>query len=403
MPEKTSRSFHVACFEEIRDGQIADVYFLRTRQILERKKIHKRVLAEFTVKYLPHPYKWAIFAGLEEALSLLEGLPVTVWAVPEGTLFRRNDPLLYIEGDYLDFGVYETALLGFFCQASGIATKAARDRIAAGDRILLSFGARRMHPAIAPMIERNAYIGGCDGVAVVKSAELLGIPPSGTIPHALILIIGDTVEAVRAFDEVIAPEVKRIALIDTFHDEKFEAIRVAEAMGEKLFGIRLDTPGSRRGNFAEILREVRWELNLRGYEKVKIFLSGGLDENSIRELRPLADGFGVGTSLSNARVLDFAMDIVEIEGEPVAKRGKASGRKDLFRCDRCLQSVVLPHGQQPLDPCECGGKWQPMLEKVLENGKLVQAAAAPQDIRNRVLEQLKRLQAADPEPLSPPS
>lgn len=105
-------------------------------------------------------------------------------------------------------------------------------------------------------IERNAYIGGCDGVATIKSAELLKIEPSGTIPHTLILIMGDTVNAIVAFDEIIDKTIKRITLIDTFQDEKFEALRVAEKMGAKLFGIRLDTPGSRRGDFLAILEEI---------------------------------------------------------------------------------------------------------------------------------------------------
>src|SRR3989475_8950345 len=82
-----------------------------------------------------------------------------------------------------------------------------------------------MHPALAPMIERNAFVGGCDGVAVTKSAELIDADPTGTIPHSLVLMIGDTVEALKAFHDVIDPKVRRVALIDTLQDEKFEAIR----------------------------------------------------------------------------------------------------------------------------------------------------------------------------------
>src|SRR5690606_27067049 len=125
----------------------------------------------------------------------------------------------------------ETAMLGLLCQASGVATKAARIRRLAGDKTVVSFGARRVHPAVAPVIERAAYIGGCDGVSVVMAAELLGEDPTGTTPHALILLMGDTVDAMLAYDRVLPPDVPRIALIDTFQDEKFEAIRVAEALG----------------------------------------------------------------------------------------------------------------------------------------------------------------------------
>ena len=88
--------------------------------------------------------------------------------------------------------------------------------------------------------------------------------------------MGSTVEAIKAYDEVLAPKFKRVALIDTFLDEKFEALNVAGAMGKKLFGIRLDTPSSRRGDFYRIIEEVRWELDLRGHKNIKLFVSGGL-------------------------------------------------------------------------------------------------------------------------------
>ncbi len=95
------------------------------------------------------------------------------------------------------------------------------------------------------------------------------------MPHSLILIMGDTVEATKAFNRVIDPKIKRISLIDTFGDEKFEAIRVAEGLGEDLFGVRLDTPSSRRGDFKKILEEVRWELDIRGFEKVRLSCKRG--------------------------------------------------------------------------------------------------------------------------------
>lgn len=385
------RRLHTASFEEIQAGEVSDVYFLRSKEILSARKMGQRVVAEFVVKGFPPELGWGIFAGLEELLSLAEGLPVSIQAVPEGTIFYPHDPVLVIEGRYLDFAIYETAMLGFLCQASGIATRAARYRLAAGKKTLLSFGARRMHPVIAPMIERNAYVGGCDGVAVLKSAELLHIAPSGTIPHALILLFGDTVRAVQAFDDVIDEEIKRIALVDTFQDEKFETLRVAESLGKRLYGVRFDTPGSRRGDLLEIIRETRWELNLRGLGHVKIFVSGGLDETSITRLQKDVDGFGVGTSLSNAPVLDYSMDIVQIENQPIAKRGKMSGKKDLFRCARCLRTVVLPTGRVPDSDCSCGGKYEPILQPVLQEGHLVTSLPSPSEIRTYVLDQLGKL------------
>jgi nicotinate phosphoribosyltransferase len=390
--DKKGWQFHVATEEEIKSGQVVDVYFSRTREILEAEGKDKHVVAEFVVKRFPEGRTWGVFAGLEEVVYLLRDLDVQAWAMPEGTIFRENEPVLVIEGMYLDFGLYETAILGLLCQASGVATKAARCKKAAGEKTVLSFGARRIHPALAPMIERNAYIGGCDGVAVIKSAELLGIPPAGTIPHALILILGDTVEAVKAFDRVIDPKVARVALIDTFTDEKFESVRVAEAMRGNLFGIRLDTPGSRRGDFLSILKEVRWELDLRGFKDVKIFVSGGIDENKIPQLNEVVDAYGIGTSISSAPVLDFAMDIVEIEGRPIAKRGKASGRKDVYQCPACHASVVVPFGQEPEPECDCGVPYKPLLQPILDHKKLLIDLPDHQDIRAYVLHQLDYFQ-----------
>src|SRR6266851_1063488 len=326
----------------------------RTVEILRAKGLNTHVKAEIRLKSFPQPdWTFGVLAGIEEAAGLLEGLPVNVWAMDEGTLFGPEDTVLLIEGIYPEWAKYETALLGFLCQASGIATKAARCKRAAGPRQVISFGARRMHPALAPMIERNAFVGGCDGVAVTKSAELIDADPTGTIPHALVLLFGDTVAALRAFHDVIDPKVRRVALIDTLQDEKFEAIRVAEALGRDLYAVRLDTPSSRRGDFFRILEEVRWELDLRGFEHVKILASGGIDEYEILNLNPLVDSYGVGTSIANAPVLNFGLDIMEIEGTPMAKRGKWSGAKDVLRCQHCRATVVVPKGRSP-GTCTCG-------------------------------------------------
>jgi len=259
MKSQPKRAFHTASEPEIKAGEVSDVYFDRTVEILHAKGLNKHVKAEIRLKSFPQPdWTFGVLAGIEEAAALLEGLPVNVWAMDEGTLFGPEDTVLLIEGIYPEWAKYETALLGFLCQASGIATKAARCKRAAGPRQVISFGARRMHPALAPMIERNAFVGGCDGVAVTKSAELIDADPTGTIPHALVLLFGDTVEALKAFHEVVDPKVRRVALIDTLQDEKFEAIRVAEALGRDLYAVRLDTPSSRRGDFYLILEEVRW-------------------------------------------------------------------------------------------------------------------------------------------------
>src|SRR5205814_4829434 len=370
------RPFHTASDAEIKSGEVSDVYFERTVEILRHRHDRKRVKAEIYLKSLPDDWQWGILAGIEEVATLLEGVPVDVQAMDEGTVFNPYQPVIVIDGVYVDWAQYETALLGLLCQASGIATKAARCKKAAGDRQVISFGARRMHPALAPMIERNAFVGGCDGVAVTKAAELIEADPTGTIPHALVLMFGDTVEALKAFNDVIDPKVRRVALIDTLQDEKFEAIRVAEALGKDLYAVRLDTPSSRRGDFYQILSEVRWELDIRGFEHVKILASGGVDEYEILKLNPPVDGYGVGTSIANAPVLSFALDIMEIEGQPMAKRGKRSGSKQVWRVPGSVRNIVLPAGKPaPVDAA--GRPGEALLKPLVVGGKIVRDRPPP--------------------------
>ncbi len=387
--------FFITDEKTILEGRTTDIYFLRTREILQKKGVHKHVRAEFTVSRLPGGYEWAVFAGLEEVLKLLEGKPIDLYALPEGTIFTSRDvhgitvPVMFIEGDYVDFAIYETPVLGFICQSSGIATKSARVRVAAGDSLVLSFGIRRMHPAIAPLIDRNAYIGGCDGVSSIVGAETIGQPPKGTMPHALMIMMGEE-EAWKAYDEIMPPEVPRIVLIDTFGDEKWEAIKAAQIVKD-IIGVRLDTPGSRKGNFPDIIREVRWELDVRGFRNVQIFISGGLDEHSIPPLKEAgAVAFGVGTSISNAPTIDYAMDIVAVEGKPLAKKGKFGGIKRVKRCSNCGRYHVLKPGEDT-DRCTvCGGELVDVHEKYIEKGKIIRDLPSVDEIRNYVLDQIKR-------------
>ena len=373
--------FHVADDAAIAAGKTTDVYFARTLDLLAREGVDPHVAVEMRARKLPDGWPWAMLAGLEEAQQLLPS-ELAVRALGEGALFQAGEPVLAIEGRYREFAALETPLLGLLCQASGIATAAARCRVAAGDRALLSFGARRMHPAIAPMIERSAWLGGCDGVSTIAAAELLGVEPTGTMPHALVLCLGDTVRAARAFDAAFGGETPTIVLIDTFQDEKFEALAVAEALGERLDGVRFDTPGSRRGDMLEILRETRWELDLRGHRGVRFYVSGGLDPESILALNPVCDGYGVGTHISGARTIDFALDIVEIDGHPIAKRGRASGRKALLLCGSCGGRSIVPAPRDAAEfPCpSCGAAvpdaLQPLPRPYPTAGELRAAARA---------------------------
>jgi nicotinate phosphoribosyltransferase len=380
--------FHVAETKDIIEGRITDVYFERAVKILKKSGINPVVKAEIIAKGLPRNAPWGLFAGLEEAISLMKQLPVKVRAIKEGTVFYPFEPVIEIEGRYQDFCVYETAILGLICQASGVATKAARFKKLAGERLVISFGARRMHPIIAPMIERNAYIGGCDGVSVVKSGELIGEDPMGTVPHALIICFGSTVEAMKAYNDVLEPKFKRIALIDTFLDEKFECLNVAKALGKKLFAVRFDTPSSRRGDFYRLLEEARWELDLRGYSHVKFYVSGGIKEADIPILNPLVDGYGIGTSISNAPVIDYSMDIIEVDGNPSAKRGKWSGSKRVLRCSKCGASKIVANGKEK-HKCACGKKLEDILMPVLDKGKQLIKTESPEKIRKTVLETIR--------------
>jgi nicotinate phosphoribosyltransferase len=226
---------------------------------------------------------------------------------------------------------------------------------------------------------------------VVKSGEVIGEDPMGTMPHSLILCMGSTLEAVRAYDEVLDPKLKRVALIDTFQDEKFEVLNVAHELGEKLYAVRFDTPGSRRGNFFRILEEARWELDLRGLGQVKFFVSGGITEEDIPVLNPVVHGYGIGTSISNAPVVDFAMDIVEVDGKPLAKRGKWSGSKRVLSCASCGQRTIVPNIAQKNNTCSCGGVLNDLLVPVLDQGNQLIVQDPPSRIRETVLRQLRSL------------
>jgi len=386
------RRFQIATENEIKSGEITDVYFLRDVEILKTKGVRKHVSGEVRAAGLPQAWPWAVFAGVEEIARLFEGVKVDIDVMDEGTLFKAEDVVMNVSGTYTDFAIYETSMLGLICQASGIATRAAKCKLAAGERSVISFGARRMHPAISPMIERNAFVGGCDGVAVSKSAELIGEQPVGTMPHALIIVFEDEEAAYKAFDEVIDPSVRRVALIDTFNDEKFGALKAAYALGEKLYAVRLDTPSSRRGNFLKILREVRWELDIRGFGHVKLFASGGLDDSKIAELNEYVDAYGVGTYISSAPVVDFSFDLIEVSGKPFAKRGKMSGAKQLWKCEDCFTTTLTLKDNRPDKPCICGGDWVAQLKPLIRNGEIVRDLPSAKEIRKHVLHQIGQLE-----------
>jgi len=343
--EAPALRFNTASEKEIRNADVADVYFHRTMEVLRARGLEDTpVHAEVAYKTSDEE-DWFVVAGLDEVAALLEGTRTEARAVPEGTICRPNEPVLTLSGPYSAFAEHETAILGFLCQASGVATAAARCKLAAGERTLISFGARRMHPAVTPMIERAAYLGGCDGVAVELAADRLGIPATGTIPHALVLILGSTAEAARAFDEVMPEDIPRTVLIDTFDDEKFGALIAARTIPDTIYAVRIDTPGNRRGDFRDLIRECRWELDRNGFENVKIFASGGIDVEYILHLNSVVDAYGVGGEIASAPMIDYSLDIVEVNGEDRSKRGKRGGKKHLLTLEDGTRRV-MPAGAQ---------------------------------------------------------
>jgi nicotinate phosphoribosyltransferase len=184
---------------------------------------------------------------------------------------------------------------------------------------------------VTDVLDYASIVGGCVGASTPAGARLAGLNPTGTMPHSLVLIFGDTVEAAIAFDRDLGPDVPRIVLIDTFKDEAEEALRVAHALGDRLYGIRLDTPAERGRVTAELVTEIRARLDLEGFTHVRIVVSGGLSPDRIRyfgEAGAPVDSFAVGSYISGAAPIDFTGDIKEIDGRPIAKRGRIPGRTE---------------------------------------------------------------------------
>ncbi|MFX0171493.1 MAG: nicotinate phosphoribosyltransferase [Candidatus Hodarchaeota archaeon] len=396
----------LASKDDIREGKTTDIYFLRTQTILQNESLDREVYAELTASTIEDS-DWGVVAGVEDVIELLIDKPIDVYALQEGTFFPQHDingvkiPVMVIVGNYLDFGKYETPILGFLSSKSGMTTKSVRIRQAAGNKMVLSFGARRAHPAITPVVSYCAYIGGCDGISCVLGAEKLNLTPTGTIPHALIILFQDQIKAWKAFDKHIDSTVPRIALVDTYFDEKREAIMAAETISN-LTGVRLDTPSSRKGDFRRIVQEVRWELDIRGYKSVQIFISGGLGEKEVRELNDVVDGFGIGSAISAAAPIDFALDIVALKGNidtwlPVAKRGKFSGRKQVVKCRSCFKVQVIPWESNVPSCPECKKPMKLELNKVIEGGKRAIEKPTIESSRKYIRNQLEILEKLEGE------
>jgi nicotinate phosphoribosyltransferase len=395
----TDRLFWMADEDEIKNARTTDVYFLNTKEVLTKNHIDTEVVMEVFARDLPYPGIWGVLSGVYEVVKLLEGVPVDVWSFDEGSIFLADgkttfyEPVMTITGRYRDFVEYENPLLGLISSSTSVSTRAARFRAAAGDKTLISFGTRRAHPALAPLIERGCYLAGFDSVSNVLGAKLLGLEPSGTMPHALVQVVGDQAKAWLLFDRTIAKNVPRIALIDTFWDEKSEAIKAFETLGRNLWGVRIDTPTSRRGDLRKIIEEVRWELNIRGGKDVKIIVSGRLTEENLIQLRDLVDGFGVGTAVAYPPVIDFSAKIVEVQEKGKrtfrAKRGGLGGRKEVFRSKGYMDTVALEGSNPPKGSTT-------MLRQIMSRGEITTEFKSLAAIRAKTLKEIKAVTESEP-------
>ena len=312
--------------EAVLSGETADVYFARTIEILQREQLNPVATMEV------FPSRAGILCGMEEVKALLaQVLPEgnrEVWALAEGESMERKEVVLRITAPYQSYGLHETAICGLLAQSSGWATAAKECADVAGGIPVISFGARHVHPSVAGVMEYASVVGGCAGCSSIVGAKLAGVEPTGTMPHALIIVIGDTVKATLAFDKRMPAGVPRVSLVDTFKDEAEESLRVAQALGGRLESVRLDTPAERGRVTPDLVKEVRARLDLAGFEKVGIFVSGGLDPERIGlflDSGAPVDGFGVGSHISRAKPIDFTADLHELEGKPIAKRGRIPG------------------------------------------------------------------------------
>ena len=333
--------------DRLRDGYYSDAYFNFTKQLLEERDRHPRVLMQVFQK------ERSLLGGIDEAIAVLKlcsGRRVNaewtlgwdeldVRALYEGDPISPWEPVLTIEGDYALFAHLETVYLGCVARRSLVMRNVREVKDAAGDKEILFFPARHDHWLVQTGDGWAAHVAGAIGVSTEAQASWWGGRGVGTVPHGLIAAYGgDTVAAARDFAERFAGEMNVTVLVDFENDSVRTALEVAEALGDKLWGVRLDTSenlvdralldelGSFRptGVNPTLVQHVRSALDAAGHEHVKIVVSGGFDAAKIRafeELGAPVDAYGVGSSLLRGSN-DFTADVVEVDGRPCAKVGR---------------------------------------------------------------------------------
>ena len=312
-------------------------------------------------------------------LEVLRGLSFTgsVRAVPEGTVLFADEPLLEVTAPIIEAQLVETAVMNFAHLQTVLASKAARVVLAAGGRPVVDFGLRRTHGIDAGMkAARCAYIAGAAMSSNVLAGLAYGIPPSGTMAHSYVSAFPHEIDAFRAFARAFPASTT--LLIDTYDTvaAAHKAVTVAremEARGARLSGVRLDS-----GDIVVLAQEVRRVLDAAGLTYVKIFVSGGLDEDEVARLlgagAPI-DAFGVGTRMTvsaDVPYFDIAYKIVRYEGRNVLKlsEGKTTwtGAKQVWRVrgrDGRFERDVLALADEPPP----AGAAEPLLVTVMEGGR----------------------------------
>jgi nicotinate phosphoribosyltransferase len=377
---------HSSTLDEIEEGLVAEGNLAATRDILFTHGTDPSVTAEVRVGDLPLRWPWAVLCGVEEALSLLEGREVDVAAVPEGSIVYPEEPVLQVSGRYLSFAGLETAVVGMLGQATAVATAAARLKLAAGGKPVRPIGLGRLHPAVVPVVEWAAYVGGCDEVATAVGAAITAAERASPAGPELSLLLGEP-EAWEAFDQNVEDIVPRVITVGVLEDERSTALAAVEALKDHLAGVCLEAPSEPPEKLVHLAREVRWELDARGRSDVRVTVAGDLDEGTLRRLSRHADGFGVGYPLVGPPSVPVSFDLVEVEGEPRARRGTLSGRKTLWRCEACGNRGIAPARAQH-EPCpRCEGRLRSLLAPRLTWGVRDEGAPDTAALRARALKE----------------
>ena len=333
--------------DKIRDGHYSDAYFTFTKALLEADGHHPRVLMQAFQR------KESILGGIDEAIAILkqcsghyegdewvEGWDkLEVKALHEGDEIAPFETVMTIEGDYAEFAHLETVYLGVMARRTLIMRNVREVVEAARGKPILYFPARHDHWLVQTGDGWSAHIGGSIGVSTDAQASWWGGRGVGTVPHALIAAYGgDTALAARKFADRFGHDMNVTVLVDFENDSVRTALEVAEALGDDLWGVRLDTSDRladeslRRlhgddaptGVAAELVELVRAELDKAGFPNVHIVVSGGFTAERIREFEAAGvpvDSYGVGSSLIRGSN-DFTADVVMNEGKPAAKVGR---------------------------------------------------------------------------------